>query len=165
MLHRDSAASHLHSVAFEDNHLVRTTGFDYESVSRNLDGEEPPERMISMADASAAISILLGAICDRRKTGHPVNLASVGARAESLLWILDNNQSRYDSLADIARTANMTRAGLSKWLLKLKDEVGLFLSAGKMGGSRQTYAKAQRAAIAAGCHSSNRRRSRAAKPE
>jgi hypothetical protein len=165
MLHRDSAASHLHSLAFEDHHLVRTTNFDWESVSRNLDGEETKEDMISIADASAAISILLGAICDSRKTHHPVNLASVGAKAESLRWILDSNQSRYKNLASIANEAGMSRAGLSKWLLKLKDEVGLFLSAGKLGGSRQTYARAQKAALAAGCHSSHRRRSRAAKPE
>jgi len=151
----------LHSVAIENHHLVRTTGLDYDRDFRNVDGEEPADTMISMSDASAAISILLGAICDTRKTDHPINMASVGAKAESLLFLLDPNQSRYESLSDIARTANMTRAGLSKWLLKLKDEVGCFLSAGKLSGSRQTYAKAQHAALAAGCHVSQRRRSRA----
>ena len=149
---------HLHSVGIVDGHSAKTCDFNWEEVYRNVDGEEPPETMISMADASAAVSTLLGAICDMRRTNHAPNMASVGAKAESLLFLLDPNRSRYVSLADIAATANMTRAALSKWLRRLKDEIGLFLSAGKMEGSRQTYAKAQHAAVAAGCHASQRRR-------
>jgi hypothetical protein len=161
MLHRESPGSHLHSIAIEDTHLVRTAGFDYDSVSRNVDGEKPADDMISMADASAAISILLGAICDSRKTNHPIKMARTGAKAEALLLLLDSNQSRFDSLADIARAADMTRAGLSKWLLKLKDEIGLFLSAGKSAGTRETFSRSQASAVAAGCHASDSRRAAA----
>jgi hypothetical protein len=149
---------HIHPSAIIDGSLQRTIGFDYDEVDRNLSGVEPAEDMVSFSDASAAIAILLGAICDTRKTDHPINLVSVGAKAESLLFLLDPNQSRYESLSDIARAANMTRANLSKWLLKLKDEVGFFLSAGKRAFSRESYRSAQKAALAAGCHSSQRRR-------
>jgi len=157
MLHRESHGSHLHSLAFEDGHLCRTTGFDYESIDRNIDDIEPAEDMISMADASAAVSIILGEICGHRKTAHAVNLAFVGAKAEALLFLLDSNQSRYKSLADIAREADCSRANLSKWLLRLKDEVNVLLSAGKSDGSREVFSKAQRAALSAGVHSSQRR--------
>lgn len=148
---------HLHSIAVEDEHLVRTTEFDWDEVSRIVDGEEPEERTITMADASAAVSILLGWICGTQKD-EPLSIASVGARAESLLLLLDSNQSRYKSLADIARAAGLSRASLSKSLLSLKDQSGLALTIGKLHGTRETYREVQRKCMTEGKHASFSRR-------
>ncbi len=140
---------HLHTLAIEDEKLVRSQDFDWEELCRNVDGEEPEERTVSMSDASAAISIILGWICENR-SHHASNMASVGARAESLLLLLDSNQSRYESLAQIAEAAGLTRAALSKSLLSLKDQSGLALTIGKLGGTRAKYRAAQVEAIEKG---------------
>ena len=155
--HRDSI-DHLHSYGRNDaNKLEPSAGFDFEEVFRDLDGEEPAETTVSMADASAAISILLGWICG---TMHdkPLNITSVGAKAESLLLLLDSNQSKYESLADIAAAAGITRQTLSKSLLSLKDQTGLALSIGKLAGTRQTYRATQIKSLEAGTHSSTTRK-------
>ena len=149
---------HVHETAFEDNQIVEVTDFDWASIDRSCDGIEPAEQTISLADASAAISIILGWICKGQYKSDPAPIASVASRAEALLLLLDPNQSRYETLADIARASGMTRAAISKSLLSLKDQSGLALTIGKLHGTRDTYREAQRKCVAEGTHSSFRRR-------
>ena len=58
--------------------------------------------------------------CKRTK-----DLMSAGAHAAALLYFLDPARSEFKSLADIADSAGMSRASLSKALLNLRDESGL----------------------------------------
>lgn len=157
MLHRDAPGDHLHETAYQNGSFERVEQFDWESIDRNIDGIEPEERTISMADASAAISILLGWICGTQKD-KPASIATVGAKAESLLLLLDSNQSKYRSLAQIAEAAGLTRAALSKSLLSLKDQSGLALTIGKLHGARETYRSVQNALVANGRHASEKTR-------
>ena len=148
---------HLHDIAIEDESLVRSQDFPWEEVYRDLDNEEPPEQMISMADASSAVAIILGWICQSRRD-DPASIATVGAKAESLLLLLDPINSKYKSLADIAEAAGLTRALLSRSLLSLKDQSGLALTIGKLHGSRETYRNVQRGLVHSGRHASEKTR-------
>jgi hypothetical protein len=161
--HPDALGDHVHPIHWDENahQFEGVTDFDFDTVCRNVDGEETEERMISMSDASAAISILLGWICQSSKH-HQINMSGVGARAESLLLLLDPNQSKFKSLAEIASAANLTRAALSKSLLSLKDQSGLSISVGKLSGSRDTYRAVQNDLVAQGKHASEKRRKQAA---
>jgi biotin operon repressor len=150
---------HLHTLAVEDETLVRSQDFDFEEVYRNVDSEEPEETTISMADASAAISIILGWICQSAKD-EPASIKTVASKAESLLLLMDSNQSKYKSLADIARAAGLTRAALSKNLLSLKDQTGFRVIVGKLGGARDTFRSVQNALVANGRHASEKTRKR-----
>ena len=54
----------------------------------------------------------------------------------------------------VATAAGMTKTSISKALLTFKDSIGLRLTQGKRGGSRDIYRRAQKAAVKAGVHSS-----------
>jgi hypothetical protein len=126
---------------------------DFESIYRACDGEEPAETMVSFSDMSAALAIILGWLCKSQRD-EPAKINIVGAKAEMLLWWMDPTQSRYDSMSDISRAAGVTRALLSKYIVALRNELQLYMSAGKSQGSREVYSRAQHAAVAAGCHAS-----------
>jgi hypothetical protein len=151
MLHHDTCGDHLHEISYsrDNEQFERIAHFDFDQIDRNLGYEPEPEKAVEMSDVAAALAIILQWIC-----GTP-NLTNAGARAASLLAFLDPTNAPHgrETMADIAVEAGCTRAYLSKALLDLRDQTGIALTMGKLGSTRQTYAKAQKAAFNAGCHS------------
>jgi hypothetical protein len=151
----------LHDVAWnaDSEAFEGVTLPSWEEIYYNVDGEELLETMVSFSDMSAALSIISGWLCQSQRN-EPAKINIVGAKAEMLLWWMCPTQSRYKSMADIARAAGVSRALLSKYIVALRNELKLSLSAGKSQGARETYRRAQHAAVAAGVHSSQVRRKR-----
>ena len=151
---------HLHELATdEDGKLELSCQFDYDEVDRNLFGVEP-EDSVTFGDMSAALSLVLGWICgDARRT---TEVKIVASRALALHWLLSPENSQYDSMSDIARVCQVTKAAVSKALLSLKDQTGCAINAGKGHFTRATFANAQLDAVAGGTHSSVARRDKRA---
>lgn len=149
---------HLHPLAKNsDNRLERIENFDYSEVDRLLGVADTDDR-VTFADASAALALILGWACGAtRSKAHESSIISAGARIHSLLFLIDPTNARYRSLADIANAAGMTRAACSKALVLLRDQLGDVLPIRGML-ARESYRKAQHAAVAAGVHSSDRKR-------
>jgi hypothetical protein len=145
---------HLHNVAYTDGHIEPVTQFPYDEIDSDL-SFEPEEEKLSWSDAAAAISLILSWACGRADSGRskPPSLVSSGARIHALLYLLDPVNARYDTLTAIADEANLTRQAISKDLMSLRRELGGILPM-KVSGSSDVYRKAQKAALAAGCHSS-----------
>jgi hypothetical protein len=148
--HRDTAG-HLHDVRYNNDteRLEPVAGFDWESVCNNIDGESISEDRVEFADMVASFSLLLQWAC------KGASLANVGARVSSLLCLLDpvNAPHGRNTLVAIAKEAGCTKALLSRELMKLRDEVGIHLTLGKLGSARASYRKAQIESIEAGKHS------------
>ena len=141
---------HVHELCVNsDGKLEPVTNFPYDQVDQNLNWSENKEDMVSFADFSAAFSMILEYLTKGRGD-KPTDLTVVGARCESLLWLLQPTQSHYHSLADIAAAAGVTRAALSAHLLSFKDQIGLAISGGKAAYHRDSCRRAQKAAVAAG---------------
>jgi hypothetical protein len=157
----DDIGDHVHDLAFEDDAPVRIQDFDWTTIDRDVDGIEPEEKMISLADASAAIAILTGWLCHSSRS-EPADIRTVAAKCEALLFWLDPNQSRYTSLAAIGRATGLTKAAISKQLLGLKDQLGSSVSVGKMSSSRDTFRNVQRALVREGRHASDVNRAKRA---
>jgi len=102
-----------------------------------------------MADASAALSIVIQWVC----SGHRASAAGIAGRALALLYFLDPVNSSFDSLEDIASHVGCTKQLLSKDLMSLRRQTGLAISGGKSLAARDNYSRAQHAAVAAGTHS------------
>jgi hypothetical protein len=157
MLHIDFG-DHLHQVGIEDDHLVRVTGPDWESIDYNVDGLELEEDQVSFSDMSAALSLILGWACGKAgKHSQAPSVTSAGAKVHALLYLLDPVNARYPSLQAIADDAGMTKAAVSKSLAELRRQLGGILPM-KKSGSREVYQRAQAAAIAAGVHVSQHRK-------
>jgi hypothetical protein len=129
------------------------TNFDYAAVDRNLTGEleDIDKSEYSLANLGSAINVLLEWMTKGR------NLEIIAGRVLSLHWFLRPQNSDYDSISEIATACNCTRAGLSKALLELRDQLGFKPSAGKLHGARQTYSEAQNKSFKAGKHVSYKR--------
>ncbi len=145
---RHSDGIHQTAISSDSGQLEGVTDFDFDEIDRNLGHDPKTETPVEMADVSAALAIILQWIC-----GTP-DLRNAGARAASLLAYLDPSNAPFDrvNLAIIAEEAGCTRASLSKELLDLRDQVGVTLIMGKLGSSREAYAKAQEAAFKSGRH-------------
>jgi hypothetical protein len=74
-----------------------------------------------------------------------------------LLWLLRSEDSRFKSIAEIAKAGGLARATLSKALLNFRDAVDFHLGAGKLESSRESYRKAQLEAVENGTHGSYRK--------
>ncbi len=158
--HTETNLAQEYSGIFGDYINTGVTDFDFDEIDRNLGFSEPDDQTehdISMSDVGAAFSLILGWICASD------TLTGAGARAAALLTYLDPVNSRFESLADIARDAGLTRATLSKALLELRDQAGVNLSMGKLAGTRSTYSTAQREAVSKGTHCSATRKDTKAK--
>jgi hypothetical protein len=134
--HRDfQAGDHLHPLAFSSSNgrLEPVTDFDYDQIDKNL-GHEPEEAGVRLADMSAVLMLLLQWI-----TGKGSNLVHAGARAEALLYWLNQGESRFKTYSDIAKEAGLTRAAISKMMLGLRDQIGCCMPVSKMQSSRDTY--------------------------
>jgi hypothetical protein len=59
-----------------------------------------------------------------------------------------------DSLTKIAAQAGVSKAACSKWLVELRDSLGVTVGMGKSQLARQNYRNAQYKSFAAGKHSS-----------
>jgi len=127
----------IHSSGFgEDGSAEPITDFDYDA----LDGAQPDEN-VAYSDM-VAVFCLIVAWLTRSKRNK--DLLAIGARASALQFFLDPTRSEFKSLADIAASANMTRASLSKALLNLRDESGLKTwQCGKLHSSREVYSRVQ----------------------
>jgi hypothetical protein len=136
-LHREYGDG-IHPLAVnEEGHLEPFAEFDYASI----DGREPPVETVEYPDMLAAFCLILEWINSAEK--HR-DLSGVGGRAAALLFFLRPTQSSFRSLEAIAVFAGVSRAGLSKALMKLRDETGLrswMLSSPY--GARETYRQAQ----------------------
>jgi hypothetical protein len=150
MLHGD----HLHELGLGQNgHLERICQPDWESIFHN-DGEGIEENTVTWADMSAAVSLLLGFCCGRSDKGDDkLAIVRSGMRVNAVLYWLDSNASRYNSLEEIADAAGVTKAAVSKSLMDLRKELGGILPM-KLSGSSDNYRKAQQFAVAAQEHSS-----------
>jgi hypothetical protein len=128
----------LHPLAVnEDGHLEPFSEFDYDSV----DGTKPPAETVEYADMLAAFCLILEWINSAQKVR---DLSAVGSRAAALLYFLRPTQSSFRSLEAIAVFAGVSRAGLSKSLLELRDEIGLrSWTLGSPESARETYRQAQ----------------------
>jgi hypothetical protein len=150
------ASDHIHdNLAVEDEHLVPSAGFDYQAVSRALGEEQEPDEQVDFTDAASAVKSIILWCC------APPTLTLVGARCAALLAWLDPIQAathNRDSLTKIAAQADVTKAAVSKWLIELRDALGLQVGIGKSQMARAKYRDAQYKAFAAGKHSSFTRR-------
>jgi hypothetical protein len=160
-MHRaDEYGDHLHEVRWNNDtdQPEPVSHFDLDAI-RFDDEPEPEDETITVADASSAILRCLYwcAGADGHDGTPQSRLLGVAARVEALLWLLNPNESRFANMTEIARAAGVTKACLSKSLLTFKDQIGLRLSGGKRHYARATHGRAQRAAVAAGCHSSQRK--------
>jgi hypothetical protein len=134
-------------LAFDaDGHVEQTSEFAYDEVDRNVFGIEDEEDSVSYADMAAALALVLNWCCSSP------NLTHVGARAAALLCLLDPTNSPHgrDSLANIAREANLTRAAISKWIVQFREEADISLTVGKLNSTRKTFRDAQLVAYANG---------------
>jgi hypothetical protein len=141
--------------ALEGDRLVATTDFDFDAIDRNVFGESSEDK-VDWKDMTSALAIVLGWICGRadvKRNGNQTSaIAYSGMRANALLYLLDPDQSRFESLQQIADASECTKAAVSKALAELRNQIGgVFYF--KSSGSTENYQKAQRASIAAGVHS------------
>jgi hypothetical protein len=145
---------HLHTVAYCEGRIEPTVGFDYGSLD-----PEQPEDMVSFSDMGAAFSLILQWACGKlKRSSDPI--VSAGARINALFYLIDPVNSRFENMSDIAAAAGMSRAGVSKALLELRDQVEDVLPIRSML-ARESYRRTQEAALKAGVHSSQRRKAQA----
>jgi hypothetical protein len=149
-MHHYDNGDHIHDTSIEEGHLIRTCGFDYDEVERQLGNEPEQDSTVTMSDMSAAFSLVLEWILGAD------TLAMCGARAAALgCYLNPTHNNRFGShLAAIADQAGCTRAALSKALITFRDSVGIHLSAGKLSGTRSTYREAQIKSLENGTHTS-----------
>ena len=146
----------IHDLAFLDGRLVQTVDFDFDEVDRNMSGEEPEDEQVAWGDMVASFALLLQWMCGNRTP----DVRIIAGRALSLLLWLQPDQCEYDSMAEIAKACECTRAALSASLLRLKDDTGCFLSVGKGFHARAKFSEAQHRAVSSGTHSSQTRTDR-----
>ena len=150
------ASDGIHDIGVESGRFTRTYDFDYSEIDRNLGFEPEAEAGVAMPDVAACFSLILEWILKAD------TLQTAGARAASLAVYLNpvDNAKFGSNLAEIADNAGCTRALLSRALLSLRDQAGIYLSGGKRSFARDSYRKAQLAAVEAGVHSSASRKDR-----
>ncbi len=137
----------------DDERPVESIGFDYDHVERNLSGIEPAEEKVTWSDMSASFSLVLQWVVGSNQSKHArkPNLTMSGARANSLLFLLDPVHALYSSLSEIADDAGVTRAALSKAVCLLREELDGILP---LKQTTERMRHAQKAALRDGCHSS-----------
>jgi hypothetical protein len=140
---------------------VAVSDFDYDSIDESLGWEEDSEKPVEFADMTAAFSLLLSWMCGREDSHRGLSKPSItgaGWRAHALLYLLDNQNARYRSLQEIATAGGVSKAMVSRALVDLREELGgIEFMPLKRSGSKESFSRAQKAAVAAGCHSRNTR--------
>ena len=138
-----------------DGQLEPTTGFDFDSVDRNVFNVKDEENdVVELSEASRALGMIIQWACESK------DIKLVGARVAALGCLLyaDHMPHNRTNLSAIAEEAGCTKQCISKWLVDFREELGFNVSIGKSNGARHRYAAAQHRAIARGTHSSIRRR-------
>jgi len=144
----------LHETATEDQQVIRTTSFNYDSIDEangwHEPGEAPMPDSVSFSDMSACFILVLEWML-KGKT-----LQIVGGRCAALAAYLDPvNSNRFGTdLTSIAKSAGCSRAALSASLIEFRDAVSIHLSNGKNSEARASYRQTQIRAMEAGRHSS-----------
>ena len=156
---KEDRSGHVHSTGVENNKQVPTYDFDHDLIDLNLGWTEQHEDMISIGDASALLSIVVGWICQSRRE-TPADIMAVAAKAEAILWMLNPEQSKYESLTAIATACGYTKAAVSKYLLDFRDQCGFLASGGKLNSSRETFRQTQLNLVKEGRHASVKTRKR-----
>jgi len=128
-----------HSLALEEGRLVPTVDFNFAI----LDGESDCKISIPLSQAASALSRILDWL------GQSYDFSFAGAKAAALAALLGSANSPYRNLSQIARAAGISRATLSKAVLRLRDD-GIRLADGKMNSSRQIYRQTQLELVKAG---------------
>ena len=144
---------HIHNIGLSngdvgERHYEPITDFDFDAVCDAIDGPDAEEQ-VAFADAASAIKSILLWIC-----ASP-NLTHCGARAAALLYYLDPIEAavhKRGSFVAIARESGVTKQAVSKWLIELRDSIGLQMTAGKSHFARSKYRDAQIRAFAVGRH-------------
>jgi biotin operon repressor len=138
----------IHQVGTDENDAVcQVVDFDYSA----LDPAEPePTIRVSLA-ASGLVRVLAWIL-----RSHDLRLA--GARAASIMALLDPVNSPFRNLSQIARSVGISRAALSKAILQLRDNDGVRFAGGKMDSSREIYRQAQLELVRTGRHASTKTR-------
>jgi hypothetical protein len=133
--------------------------FDYDAIDE-LEPIAPEDATMTWADASSAISLILGWCVGRDRAP----LQMIGARVCCLLALLDpiNCSEGRRTITDIARESGFTKQSLSKALGEFRRSVGIHLTIGKSATASESYRAAARRSIAAGTHSSDTRRDKIA---
>lgn len=133
----------------------RIVQFDYDAVDRALGHEEQVVEPVDFALAASAIKSIILWCC------APPSLALVGARCAALLCWLDPIEAathERDNLAKIAAQAGITKQAISKYMVELRDSLGITVGPGKRHTARQAYREAQVRAFAQGTHASFKRK-------
>jgi hypothetical protein len=167
------------NLAVDNGELTQSVDFDYAEVSRALGEEREAEEQVDFSDATSAVKSILLWICP------PPSPVLAGARAAALLCWLDPVEAKTrdrDSLTKIARLAGVTKSAASRWLVELRDalglqvgmgksqmsrkwvvdfrdQVGTSLTVGKKSSKRGVFRNAQITALENGTHSSFKRKS------
>lgn len=143
-------------IAFENDTLVPTTAFDYDSIDRNVFDVEAEEDTVSFSDMAAVLSLVVQWACASPDIKH------VGGRIAAIGVLLDPTNLPHNrrTLADVARETGVTRAAVSKWVLDFRDQVGTSLTVGKRSSVRKKNSACQLAALERGTHSSQVKRAK-----
>jgi hypothetical protein len=87
------------------------------------------------------------------------SLTETGARVAAVRHWLAPTHSGYSTYREIAEAAGLSRAAVSKWMVDLRASLGGHLPppSDKRDFAKESYRKAQKAAVAAGVHSSQKK--------
>ena len=134
-------SDHIHPLGQDDFKAVPVVSFTYPD-----DGEAHSDDTVTVADATSALSQIIDWLC------VPTTANMCAARALSLqLWVRPTH-SRFRSLLKIADSCDVSRAALSKALLRFRDEYAVKLTIGRLESSREIFRQAALASVAAGTH-------------
>ena len=95
-----------------------------------------PEPLQPLGAAAAAAEKILDALLPRSQRDPASFVRAAGRRCLALAWLLGR---RKESLAEMARSMNMSRASLSSHVRKIEDRCGLHGRGQKRAGTRSTY--------------------------
>jgi predicted DNA-binding protein YlxM (UPF0122 family) len=162
-LHRKDFHGHTKEFARnEDGHIEQVTGFDFESVYHNLDGE-PIEQQLSFSDAAASWAIMLEWIAGNGRGGKSApNALTIVVKVLGLQFWLSPESCHYKSMQEIADSLGVTKAAVSKHIAELRDQLDHILPFKRV---TSRYSEAQQAALAAGVHYSDVRKRKKAEAE
>jgi hypothetical protein len=138
----------IHATALntDSGQLEGVTEFEDE-IDRNLSGraEDLDEVKYSISDVGSAGYAILEWLAS------PSNLEYIASRVLALHFYLRLENSDFSSISEIALAPGCTKESISKSLVECRDSIDFGLVAGKLDGTREAYAKAQKAAVRAGC--------------
>jgi len=118
-------SDHIHASFYNNDseQFEPITGPDWDELERAVSGMEPEEPMLSWADASCAIALLVGWMCGSDTHANKQPLLTAGIRVHLIQYWLDPTNSRYSSIEALADEAGLTRQAVSKILAGLRAQL------------------------------------------